>query len=161
MKKILLSFVFAMALLFTANGQYKNAVSIDLISFGAPSLEYERFVYSENNHHFSVKGVMGYSIPWSGLVTGFEAVYGFGNHHRVEVGLGGAFLHTRFGDVDDYREIIGALRINYAYYSKSNPMIYRIGWMPQLSHRLSNDFSSDLKTFYHLNTITIGIGYRF
>ncbi len=160
MKKIVFSLVFALALLFSANGQYKNAVSIDPFSYSTINLEYERFVFSKDIHHFSLKGLAGYGIAMDGWMTGVEAVYGLGNNHRVEVGFGGTFIYSNRSDAV-YNYFIGGFRLNYAYYSKSNPLVYRIGWMPLMNHELTKNAPSEFKTNYDWNTITIGIGYRF
>jgi len=153
------NFLFSICLLvgaFSMKGQYKNAVNLDLVSFRSISLDYERFLYSENKHHFSMRGGLGHFGMGIGTSFFIESNYGFGKHHRIETGIGAAYAFgTLFDKPAQY--VLASFRLNYAYFAKNNPMIYRIGWMPTFER--SEVYPEGGKT--HWEYITIGIGYRF
>ncbi|MCC5916337.1 MAG: hypothetical protein JJU02_03320 [Cryomorphaceae bacterium] len=146
----------------TAKAQYKNAVSVDPFSYwGTVGLEYERFVFSENNHHISVRGIFGYTIPVGKLGLGAEVLYGFGRNHRFELGLGGNHLLGKFpgGSSENeksYYANMFSLRVGYAYFAKENPMFYRVGFMP-----FNINYYGGYKDNTNLLGLTIGVGYRF
>ena len=159
MKKItLLTALFAIGIL-SAKAQYKNSVGIDLSSYHITSINYERFLYSENNHHFSVRGVFGYGEAIKNYGLGGELSYGYGQNHRLEVGLGSVVLLKKYDYEEDGTSVglRAALRIGYAYYAKDNPMIYRIAWVP-FSYMAIGDVN-----FRHYEWIglSLGVGYRF
>ena len=153
------NFLFSICLLvgaFSVKGQYKNVINFDLTSFRSISLDYERFLYSKDYHHFSMRGGIGFFAMGIGPSTFIEANYGFGKNHRIETGIGAAYA---FGTLFDEPAQFGLLsfRVNYAYFAKNNPMIYRIGWMPTFER--SDVYPGGRKTYW--DYITIGVGYRF
>ena len=161
MKRFFFSFVFALTLVFSVNGQYKQSVNADLGSFyfGA-NLQYERFLYSENKHNISAKGTFGYSLEWSNLQLGAEVVYGFGNRNRVEAGLGvGQHLSRILIDpVTDLHANLAlfTFSLGYAYHAKNNPMIYRVGLAPTIIN-----YYGDFNNSSYEMSIYISVGYRF
>lgn len=145
-------------------GQYKNAVSIDPASFDASiGLEYERFVFSKNNHHISLRAFAGFQdfyFRFGAFRPGIEALYGYGNNHRIELGLGFSPTLMRFETTDGSNAYLGisTFRVGYAYFAKNNPMFYRVGLMPTArSLHITNDGTN---THWFLLS-SIGIGYRF
>ncbi len=162
------NFLFSICLLvraFSMKGQYKQAVGANA-TYPGIGLDYEKFIYSKNNHHFSWRGLAGYSLNYADLMFGSDLQYGFGKHHRFEAALHLNFLPNRVINPSNEtykppRILTTGVRLNYAYYAKNNPMIYRIGIMPAAVFGFSKQFGNDNFFINDFEMINIGIGYRF
>ncbi len=150
---------------FSMKGQYKQAVGFNFTEPGL-SLDYERFFYSNNNHHLSLRGGLGYSIAIGDLIFGTDFIYGFGKHHRFEVSYYLGFVPNNIihGFDDSYTPpswLTTGVRLNYAYHAKNNPMIYRIGVMPGAVFGFSKQSGNSSFLINGLNLLNFGVGYRF
>jgi hypothetical protein len=159
------NFLFSICLLvgaFSVKGQYKNAVSFDPASFDwNVGLEYERFVFSKNNHHISLRAFAGFrEIRIDVFSPGIEVLYGYGNNHRIEIGSSFSPILNRVVSIegDNLYSALISFRAGYAYFAKNNPMLYRVGLMPNNHVTYSPDLGSQYNWRFGLS---IGVGYRF
>jgi hypothetical protein len=159
------NFLFSICLLvgaFSMKGQYKNAVSFDPASFDFNlGLEYERFVFSRNSHHISLRAFAGFpSLGELSFTPGVEVLYGYGNNHRIEIGSGFSpnLKRTTTIQGDNFYSALINFRLGYAYFAKNNPMFYRVGFMPNNFVGYSPDLRSQFSWRFGFS---MGIGYRF
>ncbi|MCC5916868.1 MAG: hypothetical protein JJU02_06020 [Cryomorphaceae bacterium] len=144
----------------TAKAQYKNGISVDVLSIEKLTLEYDYFLYSKSLHHISLRAIVGTNIPFfDKFGAGMEILYGYGNNHRVEVGTGFYhFFEEILGVPENYKYVVFPFRLGYAYHAKNNPMFYRAGYMPVIARLYG---SSSGNNFSFFSSISLSVGYRF
>jgi hypothetical protein len=123
-----------------------NAMYVELLGQGvALSANYERMLFATTPHNISLRAGFGIwvGIESGGVVVPIDASYLFGSNHKLEIGIGFAFISGRY----DYNAASFAL-IGYRYQPIDGGFLIRVSFTP----RFSDEFEP---------WVGLGLGYAF
>lgn len=161
-------FIIALIGFFSATAQ-KNTVQAGLFlpAQSHYNFSFERQLFQRGMHHFAGKaGIAGRSFV-DQLSLNLEAVYYFGNTHRLEVGLG-AISGTRLygsnseSNLQTFDAINSGVffRVGYVYQPQNQPWLIRVGVMAETAREQVKPFNFS-RSYNNYLLPYVGVGFRF
>ena len=111
-----------------------NAMYVELLGQGvALTANYERILFATTPHNISLRAGFGIwaGVGAAGTVVPIGASYLFGSNHKLEIGIGYAFISNR----NDYNGASFAL-IGYRYQPIDGGFLIRVSFTPRFTDEL-------------------------